>query len=79
MANALDKDKRRVTYAEWKDVFGVIEEIAEARSRDAGRTISPTEIIREIVLKRANAELVKQGKKRLKRDPTSTREMGKGR
>lgn len=72
MANQLDPNKRRVTYAEWIEVFDEIEKIA----KDEGK--SPTEVIRETVLKRANNYRKRTGRKPLPFDPSAHQHQGQG-
>lgn len=56
MSNMLNPKKRRVSYAEWSDVFVVIQQIAK-RER---KTVA--DVLRETMFARANTELQRLGR-----------------
>ena len=69
--NTPGKQKRKVTYFENKKVYEALVKMAADETARQGRVVSVPELIREIALKRANAYLAKQGKKRIDYDPSA--------
>ena len=69
--NQPDSKKRKFTYFEHRDVFAVLQEMADEETKKQGRVVTVPEIIRESALKRANTFLNKQGKSPIDYDTTA--------
>jgi hypothetical protein len=71
MANVLDRNKRRIIYAEWREVRDQLAVIRAELSKKEGREITEAELLRRMTLTHVNKYRKARGKEPLKLDPIS--------